>query len=269
MIINDLYFSDKKDEILAYGGQGGDILIPEGVKSISSNSFTAASVKEIVFPESLECIGKDAFYMCKQIKNIYIPNKVKLDKETFGLTSKLEKLDINCEIIPTSCFTTSGTNSPKGMEITLRNTKIIESSAFSESFINRINFPDTLKEIEEDAFLDAKFNKTALVLPENLKILKQGAFRGTNITDIYISDNIEFIAYQDNNILIHLSQKAYDKLNYLYPIPLFFDDKCFVIEDGIDELLGKLTFKELNKKYLEKEHMISDLDKNTLLEQDK
>ena len=258
-IINNLYLSDKKDQVLAYGGMRGEtVLIPEGVKFIAKDCFVKSGITEVIFPTSLECVGENAFYGCDKIKNIYIPNEVELRTSSFGKTTDLNKVDINCKAIPVNCFLFSGAKSFRGMEITLRGTKIIEPLAFARSFLSWTNFPGTLTEIKEKAFLDANFNRNVIVLPKNLKILGAEAFKGTNISDIYVSDNIEFIDFQDTNIKIHLSQKAYNKINNLYPTQLFIDKEHLIIEDSIDELLEKMTFKELNKKYLEKEKSITD-----------
>lgn len=73
-----------------------DVIIPEGVKSIGKEAFKEC--KEIVsisIPNSVETIGQSAFYNCRSLKKIIIPEKVsKINDGTFAYCVSLEEIKL-------------------------------------------------------------------------------------------------------------------------------------------------------------------------------
>ena len=76
--INDIFY-DYKGSIPA----NGVVKIKDGIKYISSNAFSNplagegdTGLKHIILPESVEYIGKDAFFGCWDLEKINIPEKV-------------------------------------------------------------------------------------------------------------------------------------------------------------------------------------------------
>lgn len=72
---------DKNGVLKGYYGKGGTVCIPEGVTSIDEEVFynwTAAddSIKEVVFPDSLQTIGPRAFNYCRGLTEVHIPDSV-------------------------------------------------------------------------------------------------------------------------------------------------------------------------------------------------
>lgn len=60
-----------------YVGPGGDVLIPEGVKSLGNYVFSACkSLRSIAIPDGVTGIGKHAFSGCKSLRSIVIPDGV-------------------------------------------------------------------------------------------------------------------------------------------------------------------------------------------------
>lgn len=77
----DLSTSVKKKEfdirdgvLLYYIGDGGDVVIPKGVRRIENCAFQCTGyIKSVIIPEGVKEIGDEAFSGCKNLKSITIP----------------------------------------------------------------------------------------------------------------------------------------------------------------------------------------------------
>lgn len=72
---------------IVFGGQssGGELVIPEGTRTIACNAFTCNDAERIVLPEGLEHIGTMAFQDCPNIKEIEFPKSLKtIGKKAFA-----------------------------------------------------------------------------------------------------------------------------------------------------------------------------------------
>ena len=73
--IND--FVIENGELKKYKGQGGDVVIPEGVTSINDWAFyDCASLASIVIPEGVTSIGREAFAGCSSLASVVISEGV-------------------------------------------------------------------------------------------------------------------------------------------------------------------------------------------------
>ena len=93
--------------LLRYTGEGGDVVIPDGVVEIAANTFregsdynrnhyrSTESLHSISLPASLKVIGGNAFAGCRALQSIRIPDSVStLHGNAFGQCSKLTQIDI-------------------------------------------------------------------------------------------------------------------------------------------------------------------------------
>ena len=65
------------DDILyMYNGDGGDVVIPNGIKEIGRNAFAGKEITSVTFPEGLTRIGDMAFYGVNGLTSISIPGSV-------------------------------------------------------------------------------------------------------------------------------------------------------------------------------------------------
>ena len=79
-----------------YFDAGGNVTIPEGVKSIGMGAFcTGESILHMTLPSSLTHIGEGAFQWCKSLREITIPSGVKvIADQTFWGCSALRSVTI-------------------------------------------------------------------------------------------------------------------------------------------------------------------------------
>ncbi len=68
---NGFLYSKNKDVLFVYTGSEENVIIAVGVKKISDKAFFGnKSVKKVVFPETLEIIGNDAFAGCDKLETV-------------------------------------------------------------------------------------------------------------------------------------------------------------------------------------------------------
>ena len=175
-----------------------DIDIPANCTIISEKTFQNRSMiqsvsfpyglKQLLLPESLCQIGKEAFSDCTTLSSIYIPqyistiskgmlrNAHKLSETLFSSESRLLK---------------------------------IQADAFSEcSALREISFPDSLQEIGNGSFYKCK-NLSEVHFSENLKVISNQAFYSCGLTSLELPDSLEI-----------LDESAFFKCNNLITVTL-------------------------------------------------
>ena len=83
------------------------IVISEGITAIGDSAFAGWDVEELILPNSLETIGRDAFYRCLQLADITWGNGLKTIGElAFGSCAALKELNLpaSLESIGTDAF---------------------------------------------------------------------------------------------------------------------------------------------------------------------
>ena len=144
--------------LVKYKGNGGDVVIPEGVKTILSTAFVTGNINEVLrpiatintltLPSSLEKIGQEAFF-------------------SFGISGEL--------VIP-------------------ENVKEIGSNAFFGNDFSSVIINSPYVEIGDRAF-DSCDNIQKVVLNENIKKLPECAFSSRVLSEIN-AENLEEIGYR-------------------------------------------------------------------------
>ena len=149
-------------------------VIPEGVSSIAPRAFKTEDsiLEEVVLPESLKKIGKEAFFECTQLTKINIPSGLNyIGEYAFSdCNLKILKLEI-----------------PKGVK------KILEGT-FSGSEINELLIPSTIRfetDYEEGAFSYAEIDK--LVIEEGALNIGYDTFQHAKIKEVIIPGSISSI----------------------------------------------------------------------------
>ena len=147
-------FVIKNGYLKSYSGNGGDVVIPDGVKIIDCYSFGHRDVKSVMIPDTVEEISTESF-VYSTIESVTIGNGVEyIEYGAFSECKELRSITFG-----------------KGL-------KTIGEAAFRDcTSLTSIVIPDSVESIEDNAFYGCT-NLSKVVLPKNVKLGKD-CFKGT------------------------------------------------------------------------------------------
>ena len=150
-----------KDILYDYFGNGGDVVIPDGITVINQFCFLkcdphqrdSVELESVKLPKSLKKIGAFAFQNCWSLTDIIIPDGVtEIEKHAFEKCKYLEEIVLSKQLVK------------------------IGDYAFSTCRIRELELPQSLTFIGEGAFMNNEMQK--LNLPENIEVISKKAFAG-------------------------------------------------------------------------------------------
>ncbi len=181
---------------------------------------TGRAIKKLVISSGITGIGTYAFYECRNLESVEIPDSVtRIFSGTFCYCSSLESISI--DEANTTYESPEGSNAiiergPKILIAGCKNTKIpddikiIGTSAFSGcSGLTAIDIPDSVTEIQEYAFACCS-NLTAIHIPAKVTKMGKHIFEDcSNLDRITIDENNTQYVVQDNgNAIINQANMA-------------------------------------------------------------
>lgn len=144
-------------KVKMYGGSESRVIVPaeyngKPVLGVGEEAFAGTSVEEVHVCEGVQSLDYAAFYECKTLKKVLLPESLtRLAEGTFYGCSSLESINL-----------------PSGLTV-------IPAEAFASCGLKEINFPAALKEIRERAFYQCGELERA-VFPEGLEVIGEFAF---------------------------------------------------------------------------------------------
>ena len=216
-----------------YRGEGGDVVIPDGVTSIGDDAFSSCyNLISIVIPDSVTSIGDNTFSYCSKLTSIVIPDSVtSIGAGAFSYCSSLTSI-----VIPDSVTTLAGDLSMSRFfgvfmccsmlksvtlpsKITFLSGKMFEDCTNLEDIV----IPNTVTQIYNDAFLGCKSLKT-LTIPsavnkigmytfagcDNLRLICEGNTINQLSTEWKLSAAVDYLI--DSQIRPENASAAYDKV---------------------------------------------------------
>ena len=160
----------------------GDIVIPTSyfdlpVTSISSWGFERCEIRSLYIPKGVKAIEDYAFYGCKTLKKLFIPETV----NRIGTRAMHDCSNLAITVSDKNpCF-----SSLDGALYNKNKTKIIKAPGTIQSFA----FPKTVTRIHEDAFQGCK-NLKSIVIPEGITYIGENAFDDSGLIEVYISKTV-------------------------------------------------------------------------------
>ncbi len=185
------------------------ITIPEGVIEIKSDAFSCCEgLISIILPDSLRRIESFAFRNCG-LRKIEIPKGIKvINSYTFNNCSYLSEVVLpeGVTTIDNNVFACCHTLKKIVLPKTL---KVINPFAFSESGIETITIPDSVKVLEYGAFSECD-SLTEVKLSENLQKIEDRAFYDCKeLSEVTIPNNHTIIsgeAFVNTKLVLDLNE---------------------------------------------------------------
>lgn len=187
IIIEDDYYGRKTITTANTEVLDGYLYVSEEIQSIGDNSFLASKtgiskLKMIYLPESIELIGKQAFWNNDSLIKIIMPTSVTVvGKWCFVQCYKLEEIDFPKQTLTDeiregifdNCQSLKIFKIPEGI-------KIIKKDAFSSCYkLESLYIPDGVETIESGCFVLCKALKT-IYIPESVTSIASKVFNSSN-----------------------------------------------------------------------------------------
>lgn len=131
-----------------------EIIIPEGVEVIRSNTFAGCiRLKRVVLPSTIKHIGYGAFNRCEELEEITIPDCVKIiEGYAFAGCKSLKSVCIPCGVQEIECDAFNGCTSLVSVQLNEGLLKIGNCAFKDCENIAEITIPTTVKKIDQRAF---------------------------------------------------------------------------------------------------------------------
>lgn len=183
------FLIDDEGALLSYNGNGGDVIIPDGVVVIGSQVFYGNDeITSVTFPDSILRIGDYAFYGCENLSSVIFPEGLqKIGRCAFMSCGSIESVSIpDYVLLEVSSF--RGCTSLNNVELQAN----VQLSADVFSYCNSLEsfaFPEN--ETVVTSAVSSCINLTEVTLPQNAKIIDKSAFIGcTNLSNIVIPSSV-------------------------------------------------------------------------------
>lgn len=185
-IQDDEDFEIEGGVLVKYDGEGGDVVIPDGVTSIGEEAFLfCRNLISVTIPDSVTSIGDYAFYGCHGITSVTIPSSVAIGYRVFGgsysTETRVNISDMSHWAANSIARYLPGTLSlfANGNEITdlvIPNSVSIAEKAFERcDGLASVTIPDTVREIGDLAFSGCS-GLTSVTIPDSVKSIGWGGF---------------------------------------------------------------------------------------------
>lgn len=195
-------FETKDGVLIEYNGYGKEIIIPDDVIVIDRNAFANCNtIETVTIPQNVRVIGSGAFSHCKNLRQLNVSDNVQaIGSSAFSSCPNLESVKLPPEI--TTIEEWVFCNCPSLKEISIPNgVETIKSGAFKDcASLENVNIPDNVTEISDDAFNGCE--KLTIQTPKDSNIQRYCeknniAFKSPKYTfsNVKTGDTVEFGNY--------------------------------------------------------------------------
>ena len=216
---DNFYYKDAEKTIISkYIGNGGDVVIPNGVISIGDRAFYGCSgLTSVTIPNSVTSIGDNAFYNCSGLTSITIPDGIDVSYAGIYFTKddikycvkNSKEVSVTGRYVYDHEYDYYGRNEYTGniiipSTVTVGNTFSVTSisgSAFSRcSGLTSITIPNSVTSIETDAFSHSS-DLTSITIPDGIDV--------SNAEIYFTKDDIRYKVMSSKEVAVTLNYDSY------------------------------------------------------------
>lgn len=194
LMSKDAYASSSDDFVIEngilieYSGNGGKVVIPEGVVEIEDMVFIGHdSITELLLPKTLTKIGSFAFSECSSLENLIIPENVKeIGNFAFSDCNNLKNITLGKGIVSIeSVFI--GCSSLKSIELP-NSIKIIDDAFTNCTSLESISIPNSVTSMNY-AFMNCTSLEN-VTIPNGVKSLERTFDGCTSLKNVTIPNSV-------------------------------------------------------------------------------
>ena len=191
-IVDGVVISCDKDAV-------GKIVIPDGVTGIQGSSLNSAfwerkGITEVVIPDSVTTIDRNAFYKCTSLEKVTIGKNVKsIGDLAFFDCSSLESVEIPDSVTTIGKEAFHQCYALKSVVIGDGVTTIGDSAFWNSENLKSLTLGKSVKTISDHAF--QKCAITSVELPASVRTIGNYAFYGSPLESLTLPDGVETIGY--------------------------------------------------------------------------
>ncbi|ATA67453.1 hypothetical protein CGC48_01715 [Capnocytophaga cynodegmi] len=168
------------------------LVIPEGVNTIEGSAFySCKTLATIILPQTLTEIGESAFKSCHKLNNVVIPDEVKrLESDAFSDCRELTTITLSKQLTHIGGTAFNGCGKLASIELP-ETLEEIGISAFSDcKALTSITIPNKVTTLSTTLFWDCS-NLTSVTMGEEVKNIGGEAFRDcSKLTTITIPSKV-------------------------------------------------------------------------------
>ena len=175
-------FEIKNGVLIDYKGEGGNVVIPDGVWKIDWFAFDGCKgLTSVHIPDSVTKIGRRAFCGCSNLSSINIPDSVTvIGIRAFSCCYGLTSINIPYSVKEIGDYAFEYCHCLTSVHIPDSVTKIGFRTFACCYGLTSINIPDSVKEIGDYAFYGCN-GLTSINISDGVTKIGEGAFGGMNI----------------------------------------------------------------------------------------
>ena len=177
------------------GTQIKEVVIDEGVTSISRNAFTdCGRIISIEIPKSIKVIESRAFYFCTNLTSVIFPNaEIELEDEVFLLCTELATVTIPYGLTKIGARAFSDCGKITTISLPESVTSIGDEAFYGCEGLNQVELPDSLETIGERAFAQSALE--SLHIPKGVKVMERTFDGCDTLKELTVdSENCTFFA---------------------------------------------------------------------------
>ena len=166
----------KASRLFLNGEEIHDLVIPDGVKTITNNAFYYFSgLTSVKIPSSVTSIGKECFAYCTGIKTVVIGDNTSqeaatvLGRRSFYYCENTDSIFLGNNIV-----------------------EIGAESFYNVKGVRNVIIPNSVKSMGTHVFCGC-VNLESVQLSENIKSIEWASFTGTHLKEIVIPDGVEYL----------------------------------------------------------------------------
>ena len=236
---------------ITYTSTDGNIVTPYSTTAFDANITLNTYINGkgiITFDGPVNIIGEQAFYKCRKLTNITIPDSVtSIGYEAFAWCNSLTSVTIPEGVIEIGSYTFQGCKSLTSVTIPNSVTSIGYDAFNGCSSLISITIPDGVTEIKGETF-KACGSLTSITIPDGITEIGNGAFSGcSSLTSVTIPDSVISIgsdaffgctSLTSVTIPDSVTRISYNPFGYCSSLEKFYgkfasaDNRCLII-DGV------------------------------------